>query len=92
MLLGFCSVDCNRAKFYIHLQYPVYFVVVIAKKYLYHCLYKEVMPTFGEFLSNIDYIKMMEKEIAQKNSKFDIWYKKWKPLLYPPPRMFILCL
>ena len=22
MLLGFCSMDCNRAKFYIHLQFP----------------------------------------------------------------------
>jgi len=59
-------------------------VIYAAKRYVYKCLYMEQIPSFNECIKRIDYIRMIEYNIALRKNKIRSWNMKWKPLLCSP--------
>ena len=55
-------------------------LIFVAKRFVYKCLYDEQIPTMTECLKRIDYVRMIEYNIALKNNKLQQWMLKWRPM------------
>ena len=57
-------------------------LIFAAKRYLYKCIYNEIIPTFNVYAKKIHYMKTIEEQIAMKSvRKMQKWNVKWMPLL-----------
>ena len=58
-------------------QQPLCSLIMIAKRYIYKCMFKEELPKLQPFLSSVKYTKRIEEVISKRNNSIDKWFKKW---------------
>ena len=52
-------------------------MIIIAKQYIYNCLYNTVKPSFNVLLSEMDSIHKIESRIAKTKPKLALHSVKW---------------
>ena len=54
-------------------------ICIIAKQYIYACRCRKTKPFLSVLIEKIRFEKFVEKSIAMRDNKIDIWQKKWEP-------------
>ena len=63
----------------LHTDSIVYFIILLAKQYIYQCKSQTVIPNLSGFLAKLKYRYQIEEHISRKRFMYNEFSNKWYP-------------